>query len=421
MTTTADRRLPSAEDPAAPPPSSLTHRQILVIFSGLMLGMFLAALDQTIVATALPTIVGDLHGGNHLSWVVTAYLLTSTASTPLYGKISDLYGRKKIFQAAIIIFLIGSALSGASQNMTQLVAFRALQGLGAGGLLTLALAIIGDVVSPRERGRYQGYFGAVFGLSSVVGPLAGGFFTDNLSWRWVFYINLPIGLVALVVTSVVLNLPVSRRQNKIDYWGSLLVVGGVSALLLVSVWGGVQYSWTSPQILGLTVLSLVFLASFVVREHYASEPILPLRLFRNPVFTISNGATFLIGATLLGATIYIPLYLQTTRGASATASGLQLMPMVAGLVIASIVSGRLISRIGRYKIFPVVGTGVMTVGLFLLSLLGAHTSLVVMSLYMLVTGLGVGCVMQTLVLSIQNSVDYSDLGVATASTSFFRS
>src|SRR5436190_15357814 len=279
----------------------MTHRQILLVFSGLMLGMFLAALDQTIVATALPTIVGDLGGLNHLSWVVTAYLLTSTASTPLYGKISDLYGRKKVFQAAIIIFLVGSALSGLSQNIGELIAFRAIQGLGAGGLLTLALTIIADIVSPRERGRYQGYFGATFALASVAGPLLGGFFVDNLSWRWVFYINLPLGALALAVTSIVLDLPFKRQDHDIDYLGATTLVAGVSALLLVTVWGGSQYTWGSPVIIGLTAAGIALLAVFFWWERRVAEPILPPRLFRNRIFSASSALMFVLGLTMFGA------------------------------------------------------------------------------------------------------------------------
>ena len=422
-----------AGTPAADPPSSgLSHRQILLVFSGLMLGMLLAALDQTIVATALPKIVADLPGLEHLSWVVTAYLLTSTASTPLYGKISDLYGRKNVFQFAIVVFLLGSVLAGLSQNMGELIAFRAVQGMGAGGLLTIALAIIGDVVSPRERGRYQGYFGAVFGLSSVAGPLIGGFLTERhhlgplvTSWRWIFYINLPVGVIAFLVVQSVLRLRFVRHDHKVDYGGATLLVTGVTALLLVTVWGGKAgeggYAWGSWQIAGLAALGVVMLALFVWREQRAAEPILPLRLFRNPVFSVANAIGFIIGLAMFGAIVYLPLYLQLIQGASPTASGLLLTPLMLGVVASSVGSGRLITRLGRYKIFPIIGTATTAVGFWLLSHLDVDTSRVVVSLDMVVVGLGIGAVMQVLVLALQNSVEHRDLGVATSSAGFFRS
>ncbi|HEY3869279.1 MAG TPA: MDR family MFS transporter [Actinocrinis sp.] len=407
-------------DSAAAAAAAAEHRRILIILGALMMGMFLAALDQTIVATALPTIAGDLHGLNHLSWVVTAYLLTSTISTPLWGKLGDLYGRKKLFQASIVIFLVGSALSGLSQNMGELIAFRAVQGVGAGGLMVGAQAIIGDVVSPRERGRYMGYFGAVFGASSVIGPLAGGFFTQHLTWRWVFYINLPLGAVALAVIAAVLHLPRKTTSHKIDYPGTLLLSCAVTAMILLTTWGGSTYGWTSPEILGLGAGAAVLLVSFVLVERRAAEPVIPLSLFRNSVFTVTNVIGFMIGAVMFGVTIYIPLYLQTVHGASPTGSGLQLLPLIVGMLISFIFSGRMVTTTGRYKVFPIVGTGVMTVGIYLLSLMGPNTGLPLSSLYMFVVGLGIGLVMQVLVVAMQNAVPREQLGTATSSSTFFR-
>jgi EmrB/QacA subfamily drug resistance transporter len=327
---------PSTTDESLEP--QLTHRQILVVIGGLMLGMLLAVLDQTIVGTALPTIVGELGGLDHYSWVVTAYLLSSTASTPLYGKISDLYGRKPIFQFAIVVFLVGSLLAGASQEMWQLIATRAVQGLGAGGLMAMALAIIGDIIPPRERGRYQGYFGAVFAVASVAGPLLGGFFVDQLSWRWVFYINLPVGIVALVVTSAVLRIPLRRREHAIDYVGAALLVAGVSALLLVTVQGH-EWGWHAGLTVGLAVGAVVTLTAFTWWESRHHEPILPLRLFGNRVFTVGNSVSFIVGLVMFGAIIYLPLYLQIVDGVSPTVSGLRLLPLMVGVLVASITSG----------------------------------------------------------------------------------
>ncbi len=412
---------PAADAPAAGPTFDLTHRQILLIFSGLMLGMFLAALDQTIVATALPTIVNDLHGLNHISWVVTAYLLTSTVSTPLYGKLSDQLGRKGIFQFAIVVFLAGSVLSGLSQNMAELIAFRGIQGLGAGGLMAMAFTIIADVVSPRERGRYQGYFGAVFALASIAGPLLGGVFTEQLSWRWIFYVNVPIGIVALVVTSVVLKLPFRRQAHDIDYFGAVLLILGISATLLVTVWGGTQYAWSSPVILSLSAAAAVLVAAFIVWEHHASEPILPPSLFRIGVFRVSSSVSFLLAMVMFGAIIYLPLYLQLVDGVSPTISGLLLVPLMLGLLATSVVSGQVVSRTGRYKVFPIVGSLLMVLGMYLLSNLGLHTSHLVMSGYVIVLGAGMGMTMQIMVLATQNAVEGRLIGTATAAVTFFRS
>jgi EmrB/QacA subfamily drug resistance transporter len=408
-------------DAESAPGTGFTHRQILVVMSGLMLGMFLASLDQTIVSTALPTIVGDFHRSDLLSWVITAYLLASTASTPLWGKAGDLYGRKRVFQLAIVVFLIGSALCGAAQNMYELIAFRGLQGIGGGGLISLVFAIIGDVISPRERGRYQGYFGAVFGVSSVVGPLLGGFFVDNLSWRYIFYINLPLGILALVVTNRVLKLPARRRAVQIDWWGALLLVSGVSAALLATQSGGKDYPWGSWQIVGLFVLGALLVVGFVVRERMAAEPILPLELFRIQIFRVSNVVSFISGIAMFGALAFLPQYLQLVHGVSATASGLLLLPLLVGLLIMSIASGRYISRTGRYRWFPLAGTVLVTIGLALLTHLGAHTSLAVVGVYILIFGAGLGLFMQVLTLVVQNSVPMQQMGVATSAVTFFRS
>ena len=408
-------------DTATTAESPLSHREILIVFSGLMLGMLLAALDQTIVATALPTIVGELGGVEHLSWVVTAYLLTATASTPLYGKISDLYGRRLVFQAAIVIFLVGSVLSGVAQDMLQLVVFRGVQGVGAGGLLALAFAIIGDVVSPRERGRYTGYMGAVFALSSVAGPLLGGFFVDHLSWRWVFYINVPLGILALVVTSSVLKLPFTTRRHRIDFEGAALLVLGVSCLLLALVWGGNEYEWTSSTIMGLLVAGSVVTGLFVVWEGRAAEPILPLRLFRDDTFRLGSAMSFLLGCAMFGGITFLPLFLQIVTGASATESGLLMIPMMVGVLVSSILSGRIIAQTGRYKLWPLVGSAVAAGGMWLLSTMDADVGRLESSASMLVLGLGLGMTMQVLVLAVQNAVGHEDLGVATSAVTFFRS
>ncbi|MGO8685995.1 MAG: MDR family MFS transporter [Candidatus Dormibacteria bacterium] len=397
------------------------RRRLAVIFGALMLAMLIAALDQTIVSTALPTIVGDLGGLTQLSWVVTAYILTSTISTPLYGKLGDLYGRKRIFQGAIVIFLAGSMLCGLAQNMTELISFRALQGIGAGGLMVGSQAIIGDVVSPRDRGRYMGYFGAVFGLATVAGPLLGGFFVDHASWRWVFYVNVPIGAAALVATGLVLHLPRVRRERRIDYAGAALLGAAVTCIVLLTTWGGTEFPWASAQTLGLSFASLVLLGTFIAVERRASEPILPLALFRNSVFALANASGFIIGLALFGSIIFLPEFLQIVKGDGATNSGLLLVPMMVGLLITSIVSGQLISRTGRYKIWPILGTATTVLGMYLLSTMNAATPQVVTAAYMVVLGLGLGGVMQVLVVVVQNSVAQKDLGTATSTATFFRS
>ncbi|WP_328533049.1 MFS transporter [Micromonospora zamorensis] len=399
----------------------LNRQQIRLLMFGLMTGMLLAALDQTIVGTALPTIVGELGGINHYSWVVTAYLLASTASTPLYGKMADLYGRRPVFLFSIGTFLVGSLLAGLSQNMTQLIVTRGIQGLGAGGLLTLAFTIISDVVSPRERGRYQGLFGAVFGISSVAGPLVGGYFAET-DWRWIFYINVPLAILAIVVCYHVMRLiPFERRDHSIDWLGAGLLVAGVSSLLLALSWGGNEYAWDSGVIIGLFVVGAVLGVLFVLQEARVAEPILPLRLFRSATFALANSALLIIGLVMFGSIIFIPLYLQIVKGASPTRSGLLMLPMMAGIIITSILTGRAMTRIGRYKWFPVAGSVTLLVGMFLFTQLEVATSLWVAFGFMVVIGVGLGLCMQSLILAVQNAVSVRDLGAGTSSATFFRS
>ena len=394
--------------------------RVRLIFGALLLVLLLASLDQTIVSTALPTIVGELGGLEHLSWVVTAYLLAATVAGPLYGKLGDLYGRKQVLQIAIVIFLAGSALCGLAQNMAELIGFRAIQGLGAGGLMVVTLAVVGDIIPPRDRGRYQGFFGGVFGISTIIGPLLGGFFVDQLSWRWIFYVNLPIGAVALAVIAAVFHTRTAHRDHAIDYLGAVLLAGTLSSIVLFTSLGGTTWAWGSWPILSLVALSVILLPAFVVAESRASEPILPLSLFRNRTFAVTSAIGFIIGLALFGAVTYLPLYLQITKGSSPTSSGLQLTPLMGGLLVTSILSGQLISRYGRYRPFPIAGTALTAVGLFLLSRLHVDTPAWQAMAYAAVLGLGLGAVMQVLVLAVQNAVDRRDLGVATSGSTLFR-
>ena len=407
--------------PALPPaPEPLEHRQVLVVFGGLILVMLLAALDSTIVATALPTIVGELGGLERLAWVVTAYLLAQTVVTPLYGKLGDLYGRKPVLQSAIVVFLVGSALCGLAQDMTQLVLFRALQGLGGGGLAVTTQAVVGDIVPPRERGRYQGIFGAVFGLSSIAGPLLGGYFTTHWTWRWIFYINLPLGILALFVIGAILPKQSRRVQHAVDYAGAALLAVALSAIVLLTDLGGQALPWSSAPVLALIGAAVLALVLFLVVERRAREPVLPLHLFGNRTFATTSAVGLIVGFALFGSVTYLPLYLQVVKGMSPTTSGLQMLPMMGGMLVTSIASGQIISRTGRYRLFPIVGTLVMALGLWLMSRLAASTGIAAALGIMAVLGLGLGMVMQVLVIAVQNAVDYSDLGVATSGATLFR-
>jgi len=401
---------------AAPP-----HPPIHLLFGALMLVLLLAALDQTIVSTALPTIVGDLGGFDSLSWVVTAYLLSSTIVVPLYGKLGDLFGRRIVMQAAIVIFLCGSALCGLAQTMDQLILTRALQGLGGGGLMVVVMAAIGDVIAPAERGRYQGLLGGVFGLATVIGPLLGGFIVQHLSWRWIFYINLPLGVLALLVIAAVFHPHARHVKHEIDYFGALFLAIALTAIILFTSQGGTTLPWSSIQLWVELAAGLVALVGFVIEERGAAEPIIPLELFRQRTFLLCSLIGLLVGASLFGSVTYLPLYLQVVKGATPTGAGTQLIPLMGGLLTTSIVSGRLISRIGRYRMFPIAGMAIACIGLGLLGTLGDRTPVATLYLYAGILGAGLGMVMQVLVLAVQNSVDFRHLGVATSGVTLFRS
>ncbi len=398
----------------------IAHDNVLVVFGGLLLVMLLAALDSTIVATALPTIVNEFGGLAHISWVVTAYLLAQTIVTPIYGKLGDLYGRKRVLQFAIVIFLVGSALCGLSQSMSHLIIFRAIQGLGGGGLMVTTQAVVADVVPPRQRGRYQGIFGAAFGVASIAGPLLGGYFTTHWTWRWIFYINLPVGIIALVVLAATLPTQSSYARHAIDYLGAGLLALSLASIVLVTDLGGTEYSFSSPLMIGLIVIAVVGVIAFILVERRASEPVLPLRLFRTRDVWVTSVVGLIVGFALLGSVTYLPVFLQIVKGLSPTESGLRMVPLMGGTLLTSILSGQLASRTGKYKRFPIIGTAIVTVALFLISRMTADTSTLAASLYMLLLGLGLGFVMQVLIIAVQNAVDYRDLGVATSNAILFR-
>ncbi|MFC7219584.1 MDR family MFS transporter [Streptomyces polyrhachis] len=395
-------------------------KNVRVVVLALMVAMLLAMLDNMIVGTAMPTIVGELGGLNHLSWVVTAYTLATAASTPLWGKFGDMYGRKGIFLSSIVVFLIGSALSGMAQDMGQLIAFRGVQGLGAGGLMVGVMAIIGDLVPPRERGKYQGMMAAVMAIAMIGGPLVGGTITDHLGWRWAFYINLPLGAVALFAVSAVLHLPKKRTRARVDYPGAVLLTAGITALVLVTSWGGTEYDWASVQIIGLSVGGVLALMLFVLVETKAAEPIIPLRIFRNGNFSLMAVIGFLAGFSMFGAVTFLPLYQQSVQGASATNSGLLLLPMLLSMMVVSLIAGRYTSQTGKYKVFPIVGGGLMAVGLYLLSTMGVGTSRLESGVYMAVLGAGMGFLMQITMLVAQNSVELRDMGAGSSTATLTR-
>ncbi|MDH6138564.1 MDR family MFS transporter [Kitasatospora acidiphila] len=395
-------------------------REIRLVMIGLVITMLLAMLDNLIVGTAMPTIVGDLGGANHLSWVVTSYTLATAAATPIWGKLGDLYGRKGTFLTSITIFLAGSALAGLSQNMNEMIAFRALQGLGAGGLMVGVMSIMGALVSPRERGKYQGLFAAVMALATIGGPLLGGFITDHFSWHWIFYINIPLGAIALAMVTITLHLPKSRSNAKIDYLGALLLTVGITSLVLITTWGGTQYAWGSKHIIGLAVLAVASLIGFCYVEQRVSEPMLPLGLFRNRDFTVVSIIGFIVGFQMFGGVTFLPQYQQIVQNASATNSGLLLMPMMFGMLVVSLVVGQVVTKTGKYRIFPIIGTVVMGVGSFLLSGMGTDTTRLTSGIYMAVLGAGMGFLMQITMLVAQNSVELKDMGVASSTATLFR-
>ncbi|MFB7780952.1 MDR family MFS transporter [Streptomyces bauhiniae] len=395
-------------------------KSVRVVLLALMIAMMLAMLDNMIVGTAMPTIVGDLGGLEHLSWVVTGYTLATAASTPVWGKIGDMYGRKGAFLGSIVIFLIGSALSGMAQGMGELIAFRAVQGLGAGGLMVGVMAIIGDLIPPRERGKYQGMMAGVMALAMIGGPLVGGTITDNWGWRWTFYINLPLGAVALALVSAVLHLPKKRSKAGIDYLGVVLLTVGITAIVLVTTWGGTEYAWTSARIMELTALGVVSLVGFVFWQTKAAEPVLPLHIFKNLNFTLMSVIGFVTGFVMFGATLFLPLYQQAVQGASATNSGLLLLPMLGAMLVTSMVAGRVTTGSGRYKVFPVAGGVLMIIGLYLMSTMDTDTTRLTSGIYMAVVGAGMGCLMQVTMLVAQNSVEMKDMGVASSSATLFR-
>ena len=409
--------VPAAKDTGMP---TGTRREVLIVLPGLLLAIILAMLDQLIVSTALPHIVGTLHGVTHLSWVVTAYVLASTITTPLYGKLGDMYGRKRLLVVAIVIFLAGSALSGLSASMDQLIAFRAIQGLGAGGLMVGAIAALGDMVSPRERGQYMGYMMAAMMVAMVGGPLVGGYITDSLSWRWIFYINMPVGGAALVYLAATMHMPRRKISHSIDYLGATVLAAAATSLVLLLTWGGSQYAWSSPEIVGLGVLAVVAGVSFCLVELRAAEPVLPMHVFRNLNFSLASAMSFIVGLMMFGALTFLPIYQQTVQHLSATGSGLMLIPLMLGSMVTTILAGQVTARTGKYKVFPIIGSVGMGAGLFLLTQLGVGTSLFVSGVYFAVLGIGMGFLMNMTTIIVQNSVSPQDMGVASSSRTFFQ-